>query len=100
MDVTLIKIIDIIKSEDEETGEITTQKLYLPTIMLKKDIEDICPYVTTQGSLYKNVTLIKKYNGENCTVVGNYKNVSNIVHDHITTNPIGFSLNNKENEKS
>lgn len=81
MDIMMIKMLDIVTNENEETGKVTTQRLYLPTIMQKKDIEDISPCVTKLGVLYKNMSIITKYTGESYTVVGNYKKLTNIINN-------------------
>jgi len=72
MDLRIIKVLDIVLDENEETGEVVTQKLYLPSILRKKDIEDINPGVTSVGRLYKNISNISTYSGKTYTVVGNY----------------------------
>lgn len=77
MDIMLVNIIDIVISEDEEADTVETQKLYLPTLMYKKDIERVHPGVAATGRLYKNIATIKTYSGDSHTVVGNYKDISN-----------------------
>lgn len=82
---------DMVTSEDEETGEVSTKRVYLPTIMNKKDIEDIYPCVTEKGVLYKNISIIKKYTGDNYTVVGNYKTINNAIENiSINKQKIGY----------
>lgn len=97
MDIMIIKILDIVIDENEETGDVTTQKLYLPSLIYKKDIEDINPAVCANGRLYKNISNISTYSGKNYVVVGNYKELNQkVINDERISN-IGYK-NGKQNK--
>lgn len=91
MEISVIKVLDIVLSENKETGELKTQKLYVPSFITKKDIEEVHPGITSKGKLYKNITVIKKYSGEAITVFGNYKILKERINDkHLNRKRIGF----------
>ena len=93
MDLIVINIVDIVISENLETEEVETQKLYLPTTLHKKDIEKAHPGVTAKGKLYKNITNLKTYSGENYTVVGNYKDINKEIERTDYGPNIGYTKN-------
>lgn len=94
MDILFIKIIDIIIDHNEETDEIKTQKVYLPIIMKKKDIEDVFPAFTNKGKLYKNISGLKKYHADPFLVVGNYKDIIKKIEIN-NDKPIGYKNDTK-----
>lgn len=91
MDIRLIKILDIPTKIDDETGNvIETKKVYVPSVMSIKDIEEIGPGITTKGKLYKNISMIGKYSGENQIVVGNYNDIVNMINKDKVRYKIGY----------
>ena len=76
MEFRVVKFLSIALETDEEGNILRDTKVYLPSILNSKDIEEICPEVTSRGTLYKTFSVIKKYNGEQFTVMGNYNDLN------------------------
>ena len=95
MDLMIIKVLDIVISEDTETGEQVTKKLYLPTYVYKKDVEDVHPGVASSGRLYKNISTLSTYSGANYTIIGNYKDINKRLNKDDRPTNIGYMSKKK-----
>ena len=73
--MTIIRYVDIYKSEMTEEGMVDTIHLKdatLPIVLDPIRVETIQPYFNGNGKIFKNVSYIN-YQGELMKVVGNYK---------------------------
>lgn len=86
MDITFIKVIDALLVE----GSNTVTRLYLPTILKKTDIENVSPNITQKGKLYNTMSVLKTYSGDNHTVLGNYKKISEELKNKYISKNIGY----------
>jgi len=77
--------IDII--HEDETSTVVMAPVDLP----KSEILTISPLFTMTGRLFKNVSYIKDKHGNGYKVVGNYKDIIDIVHGGDNKRNIGYN---------
>ena len=86
----IIRYVDLVENVEGEDGEyyseVTKTDFTLPIIIDAGRIDFICPFYTSTGRVFKNVSVIK-YDNELLKVVGNYKDLNNL---RYRRGPIGF----------
>lgn len=82
--MTIIRYVDIYKTEITEEGPVDTLELKdatLPMCISPERVDSVQPFFNGRGKQFKNVSYLN-YNGELIKIVGNYVKLDNYIKDY------------------